>query len=55
MPETNKFIILSIGILEINPAAIELIIRENKTLTLKIHNRQRIITDIKTGLKNSSI
>ncbi len=43
------------GILEINPAIIELIIKENKTLTLKMHNRHRIITDIKTGLNNNSI
>lgn len=55
MPEINKFIILSIGILEINPAMIELIIKENRTLTLKMHNKQRIITDIKTGLNNNSI
>ncbi len=43
------------GILEINPATIELIIKENKTLTLKTHNKQRIITDIKTGLNNNSM
>ncbi len=41
MPEINKFIILSIGILEINPAMIELIIKENRTLTLKMHNKQK--------------
>lgn len=43
------------GILEINPAIIELIIKENKTLTFKMHNKQRIMTDIKTGLNNNSM
>lgn len=43
------------GILEINPAIIELIIKENKTLTFKMHNKQRIMTDIKTGVNNNSI
>ena len=43
------------GMLEIKPATIELIIRENKTFTLKMHNKHRIMTDIKTGLNTTSM